>query len=80
MKRWLAVPGVFALLCASAFGQRAAEWFPPAQMTTLGVYYYPEAWPREQWARDIANIRKFGFEFIHVAEFSWSFLEPEERW
>lgn len=78
MKRWLAVPGVFAFLCASAFGQNAAAWFPPAQMTTPGVYYYPEAWPREQWARDIANIRKFGFEFIHLAEFSWAFLEPEE--
>jgi beta-galactosidase len=78
MKRWLAVPAIFAFLCAAAFGQSAAVWFPSAQMTTLGVYYYPEAWPREQWARDIANIRKFGFEFVHLAEFSWAFLEPEE--
>jgi len=54
------------------------QWFPPAQMTTVGVYYYPEAWPESQWARDIANIKKFGFEFIHMGEFAWYFMEPDE--
>ncbi len=53
-------------------------WFPPEQLMTIGVYYYPEAWPESQWERDIANIKKFGFEYIHVAEFAWSFMEPEE--
>ena len=47
-------------------------------MMTIGVYYYPEAWPPEQWERDIANIKRFGFEFIHVGEFAWTFMEPEE--
>ena len=52
--------------------------FDPADLTTLGVYYYPEAWPEAQWARDIANIRRLGFEFIHLGEFAWALLEPEE--
>jgi len=29
------------------------------QLMTIGVYYYPEAWPEAQWeAPDIANIKK----------------------
>lgn len=52
--------------------------FDAADLMRIGVYYYPEAWPQSQWARDFANIRKFGFEFVHLAEFAWAFLEPEE--
>jgi beta-galactosidase len=44
----------------------------------IGVYYYPEAWPSNQWARDIANIRKLDLEFVHMGEFAWAFMEPEE--
>ncbi len=47
-------------------------------MMKVGVYYYPEAWPRNQWARDLANIKKQGFEFVHMGEFAWAFMEPEE--
>ncbi len=54
------------------------KWFPPDQLMTIGVYYYPEAWPEAQWERDIANIRKLGFEYIHLAEFAWAFMEPTE--
>ncbi len=63
-----------AALCAA----QPATWFPPEQMMTIGVYYYPEAWPESQWERDISNIKKFGFEYIHLAEFAWAFMEPEE--
>ena len=44
----------------------------------IGVFYYPEQWPKEQWARDFNNMAGFGFEFTHMAEFSWTLLEPEE--
>lgn len=57
---------------------QTAQWFPKDQMMTIGVYYYPEAWPESQWERDITNIKKFGFEYIHMAEFAWAFMEPEE--
>jgi len=55
-----------------------ADWFPRGDLMTIGVYYYPEAWPESQWARDMANMRKMGMEFVHMGEFAWSFLEPEE--
>ena len=45
---------------------------------TIGVYYYPEAWPEQQWERDIANIKKLGFEYIHMSEFAWTRMEPQE--
>ncbi|HML15419.1 MAG TPA: beta-galactosidase [Bryobacteraceae bacterium] len=67
----------FAAICASCLAQ-PAHWFPPGDLTTIGVYYYPEAWPESQWERDIANIKKLGFEYIHVGEFAWAFMEPEE--
>ncbi|MEP6913149.1 MAG: beta-galactosidase, partial [bacterium] len=69
------------LLTADVRGQANANrerYFPSPQMMTIGVYYYPEAWPPEQWERDISNIKRFGFEFIHVGEFAWAFMEPEE--
>jgi beta-galactosidase len=56
----------------------AAEFFPKKDLMKIGVFYYPEHWPKEQWVRDFDNIAKFGFEFTHLAEFAWTFLEPEE--
>ena len=52
--------------------------FPQADLMQIGVYYYPEAWPSNQWARDIANIKKLHLEFVHMGEFAWAFMEPEE--
>ncbi|WP_266172229.1 beta-galactosidase [Dyella subtropica] len=45
---------------------------------SFGVFYYPEQWPRSQWQRDLNGIAKLGFDFTHMAEFSWTYLEPEE--
>ncbi len=52
--------------------------FPPADLMNIGVYYYPEAWPAEQWPRDMGNIKKMGMEFVHMGEFAWAFMEPTE--
>lgn len=57
----------------------SAQWnFDREKMFETGVYYYPEAWKSTQWERDIKNIANTGFEFIHVAEFAWAVMEPEE--
>ncbi|GLH73127.1 hypothetical protein GETHLI_16290 [Geothrix limicola] len=56
----------------------AQAFFPKANLMPVGVYYYPEQWPRDQWARDLQNIHKLGFEFTHFAEFAWTYLEPRE--
>lgn len=59
--------------------QNRPPFFKDADMMSIGVYYYPEAWPEQQWARDVANIKsKLGLEFIHMGEFAWAFMEPKE--
>ena len=56
----------------------AARFFPRATLMDVGAYYYPEQWPREQWARDLNRMAALGFTFTHFAEFAWTYLEPEE--
>jgi beta-galactosidase len=72
--------GSLALACNAAPESTGAapSLFPRSDLMTIGVYYYPEAWPESQWARDIANMRKLHLEFVHMGEFAWAFMEPEE--
>src|SRR3954471_21765972 len=44
----------------------------------IGTYYYPEQWPREQWERDFDNIAAMGLQIVHMGEFAWFSMEPEE--
>jgi beta-galactosidase len=82
------VPGTFVTLMLVAvplFGAlptRAAEspsrFFPTKDLMTVGVYYYPEHWPEAQWERDFAKMESMGFEFVHMGEFAWARMEPED--
>src|SRR5215831_3682797 len=71
----LATTGLIAM---TAFGAGDTAPFPQSDLMRIGVYYYPEAWPSNQWARDISNIKKLNLEFVHMGEFAWAFMEPEE--
>ena len=65
----LRVLAALALLSLSSAASAApADWCPPSDMLTIGVHYYPAAWPESQWPRDMANIRKLGMEFVHMGE------------
>ncbi len=75
MRRFLPL---LALVFVAALTAQNPDWFPKKDMLTIGVYYYPEAWPQDQWARDMSNIHKLGMEFVHMGEFAWYFMEPEE--
>lgn len=44
--------------------------------TTLGVCYYPEHWPAEQWRQDAAAMREHGISQVRIGEFAWSRIEP----
>lgn len=57
---------------------RGAALLHQGNPMSFGVYYYPEQWPRSQWQRDFDGMAKLGFEFAHMAEFSWTYLEPQE--
>lgn len=66
------------ILSFNSFAQNAEKFFPAKELTTVGVYYYPEHWDSTQWERDFQNMAKMGFEFTHFAEFAWAQLEPSE--
>ena len=55
----------------------AEKFFERSELMKIGVFYYPEQWPKEQWERDFKKMAECGFEFVHMSEFSWIFLEPE---
>jgi len=66
------------LFSLQSFSQKFEKFFPAKNLTTVGVYYYPEHWDPEQWDRDLKNIADLGYEFTHFAEFAWAELEPQE--
>ena len=43
---------------------------------TLGVCYYPEHWPEEQWANDAAQMVATGLTWVRIGEFGWARMEP----
>jgi len=69
---------VFVSTAAFSSKKDPKEFFDPARLSELGVYYYPEHWEESQWERDIAKIKELGFTFIHYGEFAWAMFEPEE--
>ena len=42
----------------------------------IGVCYYPEHWPQDQWQHDAERMAKIGITQVRLAEFSWSKIEP----
>ena len=62
----------------SAAAQVGNRFFPEKDLITTGIYYYPEHWNENQWERDIKKISGMGYEFVHLAEFAWFKMEPEE--
>ena len=42
----------------------------------LGICYYPEHWPSEQWPVDAQRMREMNIRWVRIAEFAWSRIEP----
>ncbi|MFG6685783.1 beta-galactosidase [Mariniflexile sp. HNIBRBA6329] len=78
MKNLLLNSLLFFILTLKFQAQEAAKFFPKENLMSIGIYYYPEHWNKSEWERDIKNISELGFEFIHLAEFAWINLEPQE--
>ncbi|NJD66550.1 MAG: beta-galactosidase [Chloroflexi bacterium] len=72
------VAGLLLVWASGLEAQSFEKFFPAKDLTTVGVYYYPEHWDPSQWDRDFASMAALGFEFTHFAEFAWAQLEPEE--
>lgn len=69
---------IFLGLLLPLVAKAESKFFPAEQLITTGVFYYPEHWDESQWERDIKKIADLGFEFVHMSEFAWAALEPEE--
>ncbi|AUS04353.1 beta-galactosidase [Pseudotamlana carrageenivorans] len=69
---------IILLVAFSVQAQNATKFFPKEDLMTIGIYYYPEHWDKRDWEQDIKNISELGFEFIHLAEFAWVDMEPQE--
>jgi beta-galactosidase len=44
----------------------------------LGAAWYPEQWPESRWEADLALMEAAHINFVRVAEFAWSTMEPKE--
>lgn len=66
------------ILTFSVCAQNPSKFFHKEDLMSIGIYYYPEQWNKNDWERDIKNISELGFEFIHLAEFAWANMEPKE--
>ncbi len=69
---------LFLLVSFGVHAQDTQDFFPKKSLMSMGIYYYPEHWDKSEWERDIKNISEIGFEFIHIAEFAWIDMEPQE--
>lgn len=78
MKNKIYISLLFVLLTIVVKAQDSHRFFPKENLMSMGIYYYPEHWNKNDWERDISNISKIGFEFIHIAEFAWIDMEPQE--
>jgi len=60
----------FTLLTADVSGQATpiATLLPFRADDDHRRLLLPRSMPPEQWERDVSNIKRFGFEFIHVGE------------
>jgi len=43
---------------------------------TLGVCYYPEHWPEDDWEDDARRMAAAGLTWVRIGEFAWSRMEP----
>ena len=49
-----------------------------AKPVQFGCAYYPEAWPKDNWSRDLDDMKEAGLTAIRIGEFNWGNFEPEE--
>ncbi|MGY0036648.1 beta-galactosidase [Pedobacter sp. NJ-S-72] len=78
VKKSIALLATIFISLSIAKSQEVNRFFPEKDLITTGIYYYPEHWKESQWERDIKKISDMGYEFVHLSEFAWFKMEPEE--
>ncbi|MEO8111172.1 MAG: beta-galactosidase [Ginsengibacter sp.] len=78
MKKYTLLLITLLIASSNLKSQQSNPFFPEEKLVTTGIYYYPEHWNESQWERDVQKISSMGFEFVHLAEFAWFKMEPNE--
>ncbi|MDR1386952.1 MAG: beta-galactosidase [Propionibacteriaceae bacterium] len=55
---------------------RWPAWFGDLTPVAYGADYYPEQWPEEVWADDMALMAQAGVNLVTVGVFAWAKLQP----
>lgn len=69
---------LFALAAVVPDARAQATRYADAAPVLLGVAWYPEQWPEEQWERDLALMEAAHVRVVRIGEFAWSRMEPRE--
>ena len=56
--------------------QAAGARWPRLDALAYGADYYPEQWPEQLWAEDVALMREAGVNLVSLGIFAWALLEP----
>ncbi|MDR6674247.1 beta-galactosidase [Xanthomonas sp. 1678] len=69
---------LFALAAVVPDARAQATRYADAAPVLLGVAWYPEQWPEQQWERDLALMEAAHVRVVRIGEFAWSRMEPRE--
>jgi beta-galactosidase len=72
------IAAVLSLLCPIARAQAPLPSTPGQPTLLLGAAWYPEQWPESRWDADLQLMQDAHINFVRVAEFAWSTMEPSE--
>ncbi len=77
-RRSLAAALVSSLASVALSAQAPLPPAPRRPALLLGAAWYPEQWPESRWDADLDLMHGAGINFVRVAEFAWSTMEPTE--
>lgn len=77
MKR-LSVLIFLALALSASWSQTRPQPANAEPKLWLGTAWYPEQWPEQRWDTDLQMMQQAGINFVRIAEFAWSTMEPQE--
>lgn len=77
LRRLVALASVLSL-AAPMVAQQALPREPRKSPLLLGAAWYPEQWPESRWDADLQLMQDAHINFVRIAEFAWSTMEPSE--
>jgi beta-galactosidase len=74
----IAITFCVVLFANSTFAQEPLPAAPRVSPLLLGAAWYPEQWAESRWDADLTLMESAHINFVRIAEFAWSTMEPSE--